>query len=105
MYRYNCALREDGKIYSSYGEFNEDLYSGIVEAIGNEPAIFPLRFIFVPIDDTDFITVQLFVLRNVKKFKVIVRGKFVNTDKKKEKEVKYIACCPRSRNSILNICL
>ena len=94
MYRYNCALREDGKIYSSYGEFNEDLYSDIVEAIGNEPAIFPLRFIFVPIDDTDFITVQLFVLRNVKKFKVMVRDKFVILIKRKKRRSSTLHVAP-----------
>jgi len=65
LFKYNCALREDGKIYSTYGEFNEELYNDVIETIGNEPAVFPIRFVFVPVNHLDGVMAQLFVLRHI----------------------------------------
>ena len=85
LFKYNCALREDGKIYSTYGEFNEQLYNDVIETIGNEPAVFPIRFVFVPVNHLDGVMAQLFVLRHVKRYKVMVREKFIILIKRKQK--------------------
>ena len=45
LFKYHCALREDRTIVSTYGVFSEDLLKEIVDTIGNEPAVFPFRFI------------------------------------------------------------
>ena len=51
LFKYHCALREDGTIVSTYGEFSEDLLEEIFDTIGNEPAVFPFRFIFIPVNN------------------------------------------------------
>ena len=44
LFKYHCALQEDGILASAYGEFSEDLFEQIFDTIGNEPAVFPFRF-------------------------------------------------------------
>ena len=73
----HCALREDGTLVSTYGEFSEDLFEQIFGTIGNEPAVFPFRFIFVTINNSSDITAQLFALRNIKRYKVVIRTDFI----------------------------
>ena len=36
LFKYHCALPEDGTIVSTYGEFSEDLLEEIFDTIGNE---------------------------------------------------------------------
>ena len=83
--KYRCALREDGTINSTYGEFSKHLYEEILNTIANEPAVFPVKFIFVPVHDLHEVAVQSFVLLNVKKFKSLVRENFVILIKRKKK--------------------
>ena len=56
LFKYYCALREDGTIVSTYGEFPEDLLEQIRGTIGNEPAVFPFRFMFITVKDTETLT-------------------------------------------------
>ena len=77
LFQYHCALREDGTIVSTYGEFSEDLIEEILDAIGNEPAVFPFRFIYSTVNNSRDVIAQLFVLRNIKRYKVIIREKFI----------------------------
>ena len=67
LFKYHCALREDGTIVMMYGEFPEDLIEEIFDAIGNEPAVFPFRSIFTTVNNSRDIIAQLFVLRNVRR--------------------------------------
>ena len=71
LFKYHCALLEDGTIVSKYGEISEDLLEEIFDTIGNEPAVFPFRFIFITVNNSRDIIVQLFVLRNIKSYKVL----------------------------------
>ena len=66
FFKYHCALREDGTIVSACGEFSEGLLEEIFDTIGNEPAVFPFRFIFITVNNSRDIIAQLFVLRNIK---------------------------------------
>ena len=63
LFKYHCALREDGTIVSTYGEFSEDLIEETLDAIGNEPAAFPFRFILITVNNSRDVIAQLFVLR------------------------------------------
>ena len=63
LFKYHCALREDGTIVSTYGEFSEDLIEETLDAIGNEPAEFPFRFILITVNNSRDVIAQLFVLR------------------------------------------
>ena len=85
LFKYHCALREDGTLVRTYGEFSEDLFKQIFDTIGNEPAVFPFRFIFVAINNSSDITAQLFALRNIKRYKVIIRENFIILIKRKKK--------------------
>ena len=85
LFKYHCALREDGTIVSTYGEFSEDLLDQIFDTIGNEPAVFPFRFIFVTVNNSRDIIAQLFVLRNINRYKVMIRENFVILIKCKKK--------------------
>ena len=71
LFKYHCALREDGTIVITYGEFLEDLLEQIFDIIENEPAVFPFRIIFITANNSRNIIAQLFVLRNIKRYKVI----------------------------------
>ena len=75
LFKYHCALREDGTIVSTYGKFSEDLLEEIFNTIGNEPAVFPFRFIFITANNCRERTAQLCVLRNKKRYKVLKRKK------------------------------
>ena len=77
LFKYHCALRENGTIVSTYEKFSEDLLEEIFDTIGNEPAVFPFRFIFITVNNLRDITAQLFVLRNKKKYKVLIRENFI----------------------------
>ena len=85
LFKYHCALREDGTIVSTYGKFSEDLLEEIFDTIGNEPAVFPFRFIFITVNNSRDITAQLFVLRNIKRYKVLIRENFIILIKRKKK--------------------
>ena len=71
LFKYHCALREDGTTVITYEEFLEDLLEQIFDIIENEPAVFPFRFIFITVNNSRTIIAQLFVLRNIKRYKVI----------------------------------
>ena len=77
LFKYHCALREDGTIASTYEKFSEDLLEKIFDTIGNEPAVFPFRFIFITVNNSRDITAQLFVLRNIKRYIVLIRENFI----------------------------
>ena len=86
LLKYHCSLREDGTIVSTYGElFSEDLIEEILDAIGNEPAAFPFRFIFITVNNSRDVIAQLFVLRNIKRYKVMIRENFIILIKRKKK--------------------
>ena len=85
LFKYHCALREDGTIVSTYGEFSEDLIEEILDATGNEPAAFPFRFIFITVNNSRDAIAQLFVLRNIKRYKVMIRENFIILIKRKKK--------------------
>ena len=85
LFKYHCALREDGTIVSTYGKFSEDLLEEIFDTIGNEPAVFPFRFIFISAINSRDITAQLFVLRNKKRYKVLIRENFITLIKRTKK--------------------
>ena len=61
LFKYHCALREDGAIVSTHGEFSEDSIEEIFDTIGNEPAVFLLKFIFITVNNSGDIIAQLFV--------------------------------------------
>ena len=55
------------------------------DTIGNKPAVFPFRFIFITVNNSRDITAQLFVLRNKKRYKVLIRENFIILIKRKKK--------------------
>ena len=57
----------------------------IFDTIENEPAVFPFRFIFIAVNNSRDITAQLFVLRNIKRYKVLIRENFIILIKRKKK--------------------
>ena len=85
LFKYHCALREDGTIVSMYMEFSEDLIEEMFATIGNEPAVFPFRFIFITVNNLRDIIAQLLVLRNIKRYKVMIRENFIILIKRKRK--------------------
>ena len=85
LFKYHCALREDETLVSTYREFSEDSFEQIFDTIGNEPAVFPFRFIFVTVNSSSNITAQLFALRNIKRYKVMTRKDFIILIKLKKK--------------------
>ena len=85
LFKYHCTLREDGTIVSTCGEFSEGLLEENFDTIGNEPAVFPFRFIFITVNNSRDIIAQLFVLRNIKRYKVMIREKFIILIKRKKK--------------------
>ena len=85
LFKFHCALREDETIVSTYGKFSEDLIEEIFDTIGNEPAVFPFRFIFVTVNSSRNIIAQLFVLINIKRYKVMIRENFIILIKRKKK--------------------
>ena len=85
LFKYHCALREDGTIISTYEKFSEDFLKETFDTVGNEPAVFPFRFIFIAVNNSRDITAQLFVLRNIKRYKVLIRENFIILIKSKRK--------------------
>ena len=63
----------DEKIVSTYWEFSEDLLEEIFDTIGNEPALFRFRIIFIIVHNSRDIIAQLFVLRKIKRYKALIR--------------------------------
>ena len=80
-----CILREDETIVSTYGEFSDELLEEIFDIIGNEPAVFPITFIFITVNNSRDIIEQLVVLRNIKRYKVFIRENFIILIKRKKK--------------------
>ena len=85
LFKCHCALPEDGTIVSTYGKFYEDLLEEIFDTVGNEPAVFSFRLIFITVNNSRDITAQLFVLRNKKRYKVFIRENFTILIKRKKK--------------------
>ena len=85
LFKYHCALRVDGTIVSRYGKFSEDLLEEIFDTTGNEAAVFPVRFIFITVNNWRDIIAQLFVLRNIKRYKILIRENFIILIKRKKK--------------------
>ena len=85
LFKYHRALRKDGTIVSTYEKFSEDLLEEIFDTIGNEPTVFPFTFIFITVNNSRDITAQLFVLRNKKRYKVLIRENFIILIKRKTK--------------------
>ena len=83
LFKYHCTLREDGTLVSNYGEFSEDLFEQIFDTTGNEVAVFPFRFI--TINNSRDTTPQLFALRNIKSYEVMIRKDFIILIKRKKK--------------------
>ena len=54
------------------------------DIIGNEPAVFPCCIIFVTVDNSSDITAQLFALRSIKRYKVMIRKGFIILTKLKK---------------------
>ena len=77
LLKYDCELREDVTIVSSNGEFSDELLEEIFDPIGNKPAVFPFRFIFITVNNSRDIIAQLYVLRNIKRYKVFIREIFI----------------------------
>ena len=94
LFKYHCALREDGTTVTTYGEFSQDLLNQIFDTIGNEPAVFPFRFIFVTVNNSRDIIAQLFVLRNIKRYKVMIRENFIILIKRKKKFLNTLHIAP-----------
>ena len=73
LFKYHCSLREDGAIVSTYVEFSDELLEEIFDIIGNEQQYFHLGLY------------SLFVLRNIKRYKVFIRENFIILIKRKKK--------------------
>ena len=84
LLKYDCELREDGTIVSTNGEFSDELLEEIFDPIGNKPAVFPFRFIFITVNNSRDVTAQVFVLRNIKRNKVFIRENFIILIKRKK---------------------
>ena len=84
LLKYDCELREDGTIVSTNGEFSDELLEEIFDPIGNKPAVFPFRFIFITVNNSRDIIAQLFALRNMKRCKVFICENFIILIKRKK---------------------
>ena len=80
LFKYHCALREDGTIVSTYGKFSEDLLEEIFDTIGNEPAVFPFRFIFITVNNS-----RDYLFLETKRYKVLICENFIILMKRKKK--------------------
>ena len=85
LYKYKCQLNIDGSIVSTF-HINEQLYDEIMDALANQPAVFPVRFTFCRVNKLDGIMAQLLILRNVKRYKVIVRENFILLIRRKNRK-------------------
>ena len=84
LLKYYCALREDGTIVSTCRGFSDEFLKEIFDTVGNEPAVFPFRFIFITVNNSRDVTAQVFVLRNIKRNKVFIRENFIILIKRKK---------------------
>ena len=82
--KYHCVLREDVAIVSVYKEFSDELLEEIFDAIGNEPAVSPFTFIFIAVNNSRDIIAQVFVLANMKRYKVFIHENFIILIKRKK---------------------
>ena len=57
----------------------------IFDTIGSEPSVFLFRFIFITDNNSRDVTSQLFVLRNIKRYKVLIPENFIVLIKRKKK--------------------
>ena len=55
------------------------------DTIGNEPPVFSFRFIFITVNNSRDITAQLFVVRNIKRYNVLISENFIILIKRKKK--------------------
>ena len=85
LYKFHYQLNENGSIKSTF-YINESLYEEILDALSDEPAIFPLRFILCMINEIDGVMAQLLILRNAKGYKVIARRNFILLIKRKPRK-------------------
>ena len=83
--KYHCCLRRNGIFVTTYDNFTDSIIQDVFETIGDEPAEFPFRFVFVPIMDWEDMSVQLFVCRHINRYKVWVRQNFIILRKRKQK--------------------
>ena len=63
----------------------------IFDTIGNELAVFPFRFKKITVNNSRDIRAQLFVLRNIKRYKVLIRENFIILIKRKLSNTLHIA--------------
>ena len=89
LYRYKCLLRENGIIYCKY-RLNSNLYDEILDALGNEPAEFPVKFTVLDTFHVDDTLLQLRILRSIRRFKVIKTKNFILLVKRKSNKNKRI---------------
>ena len=80
LFKYHCALRVDGTIVSRYGKFSEDLLEEIFDTTGNEPAVFPVRFIFITVNNS-----RDYLFLETKRYKVLICENFIILMKRKKK--------------------
>ena len=59
-----------------------------------EMSPFPFRFIFITINNSRDVTAQLFVVRNIKRYKVFIRENFIILIKPKKKLSKTVHIAP-----------
>ena len=85
LFKYHCALREDGTIVNMYGEFSEEFLEEIFDTIGSETAVFPFRYIFITANNSRDTIAQLFALRNMRKYKIVIRENLIILIKRKKK--------------------
>ena len=70
------------------------MFEEIFDTTGNESAVFPFRFKFIAINNSRDVTAQLFVLRNIKRYKVFIRENFIILIKRKKKLSKTVHIAP-----------
>ena len=80
LFKHYCTLREAGTIVSTYGKFSEDLLEEIFNTTGNEPAVFPFRFIFITVNNS-----RDYLFLETKRYKVLICENFIILMKRKKK--------------------
>ena len=70
------------------------MFEEIFDTTGNESAVFPFRFIFITINNSRDVTAQLFVVRNIKRYKVFIRENFIILIKRKKNLSKTVHIAP-----------
>ena len=75
--KHHCTVSETGVLTSTYEHFTDEILQEILEVIGNEPAVFPYRFLFVPTTTFDSLMTQLFLFRHIRRYKVLISQNFM----------------------------